>query len=159
MSQSLAILQAKILKAKSDLALCQTRLEKLEAEAATLIGIPTPGTMMKDGTIFVGKLPHSDVTLYAMPEDILGWQPWESAMQLGKKLIFAGHADWRLPTSDEFYLLYRAGASIRGLAADHYWTSTEQNDRRFAWCQNPANGHWQALSKLQGNRVRLVRTE
>ncbi len=87
-------------------------------------------TDTKTGLIWV-KNPHTD-----LPEEFKSYMSWQKAIDACKKLDFAGHKDWRLPTVEELRELvdYTRGAKSGEPSVDTkifpdtkcgwYWTST-----------------------------------
>ena len=56
---------------------------------------------------------------------------WQEAIIACKKL----GPEWRLPTKDELYMLYKNKEEIGGFAYSTYWSSTE-NVNGDAWVQD-----------------------
>jgi hypothetical protein len=122
-------------------------------------------TDTKTGLIWV-KNPHTD-----LPEEFKNYMPWKQAIEACKRLNYAGHKDWRLPTVEELRELvdYTRGAKSGEPAIDTaifpdtkcnwYWTITEVAwDADGAWVVNFSYGSVGDCSKASGSCVRPVRS-
>ena len=89
--------------------------------------------------------------LEVMTED-LGWMYWDRAMKACADL----GDGWRLPTKEEFNVLYENKDEIGGFADNYYWSSTE-GDNLDAWGQNFLDGLQFPSFKDYGYYVRAVR--
>jgi hypothetical protein len=112
------------------------------------------------------KNPHTD-----LPEEFKNTMPWQPAIDACKKLNFAGHKDWRLPTVEELRSIvdYTRGAKDNEPAIDikffpdtkcgWYWTSTPCAwNSGSAWCVNFYYGGVGSSYKASVNYVRPVRS-
>ena len=89
--------------------------------------------------------------LEVMTED-LGWMYWDRAMKACADL----GDGWRLPTKEEFNVLYENKDEIGGFANNYYWSSTE-GDNLDAWGQNFLDGLQFPSFKDYFSYVRAVR--
>lgn len=103
-----------------------------------------------------------------------GEMTWENALAYAKKLNLAGHADWRLPTSQELFSIVDHSALNPALdtrvfppsGAEYWWSSTPRaDDPSRVWVVNAGGGigaHQKRESRSAGgNRaihVRCVRS-
>lgn len=119
-----------------------------------------PGTVMADGTIYVGLSPNNGRPLYAMPEDLIDRNDcrhdWAYAQRRASEQTFGGHTDWRVPTKEELDLLYQNRSVIGGLYGD-YWSSSEFAGA-LGWSHSFNFGHQFEYAKNFGLRVRCVRS-
>jgi hypothetical protein len=96
--------------------------------------------------------------LLELPKEL----PFEIAPKISEKTCtrsdaisyceFLGNG-WRLPTIDEFDLIY--DRVEHDFEKDYYWSSTEYNG--FYWYKNMANGKKNYVSNNYGCKVRPVR--
>lgn len=68
---------------------------------------PTPGTLLPDGTIYLGQNEAGD-HIAVMPKNHTSYLSWDAAMEWAKNLTAHGHGDWRLPELDECKLIYQS---------------------------------------------------
>ena len=75
--------------------------------------------------------------LEAAPADLAGWPTWNEAVELARSYQGGGKADWRLPTQDELFELYRQKPifGVGGFAPAVYWSSSEEG-ATLAWLQS-----------------------
>lgn len=116
-----------------------------------------PGTVMADGTIYVGLSPNNGRPLYAMPADLPGRHDWEGAQRCASEQTFGGHKDWRLPTTEEIEVLHRHRDTIGGFANGCYWCETEHG-KNYAWSQSFRNGGHYISHKSIDDKARCVRS-
>lgn len=69
---------------------------------------PAPGSVMQDGSIYVGISSHTGRPLYAMAEDAPGLLNYEEAKQYARTATAGGHNDWRVPSETELAQLFRS---------------------------------------------------
>ena len=80
------------------------------------------------------------------------------AAKLCDDLVLNGYSDWYLPSKDELNMLYQNRHLIGGLSDAYYWSSSENTNSIYAWCQYFANGGQTNVNKNFICRVRAVRT-
>jgi len=122
-----------------------------------------------DGTI------TDNVTALMWQKTDGGEMTWEQAITYSQSLILAGHADWRLPTSQELFGIVNHDRLDPALDADifadtgaqYWWTSqTRADDSARVWVVNAGGGigpHPKSESQSAGGdkriHVRCVRAE
>ena len=111
------------------------------------------------------KNPHID-----LPDEFKKEMKWQDAIDICKKLTFASHKDWRLPTVEELRSIvdYACGAKSNEPAIDTkffpdtkcswYWTSTPCSwDSTSAWCVGFSHGDVYYGDEGDSSYVRPVR--
>jgi len=77
---------------------------------------------------------------------------WQEAIIACKKL----GPEWRLPTKDELYMLYKNKEEIGGFANSYYWSSSDYGNFS-AWTQYFSYGFQYLNVKFNTYYVRAVR--
>jgi len=110
-----------------------------------------------------------------MADKSMTWDEANAYLTLLNKQKYAGYADWRLPTKEEFealigyaktqgvkkslHELFRK-VGFKNVQSDYYWTSTTDADvAGLAWILDTYAGEVTTTSKTSGNYVWPVRTE
>ena len=84
------------------------------------------------------------------------------AAGLAKAYTDGTYTDWFLPSTDELnkmYLKKEILEAVSGFTAfsDHYWSSTEYDNKKYAWLQRFSNGSQYYANKVTTYNVRAVR--
>lgn len=128
--------------------------------------------ILKIGSRYVGGLVfYVDSTgrhgLVCSEQDLSTGSTWDDALSICKKYGGGGFEDWHLPTKDELTLLYLKKDSIKWLNVEcsfanfgncSYWSSTEMDNKNFAWNLYFVDGvFWKNFGKSGLSRVRAIR--
>ena len=127
------------------------------------------GSVIADGTVYVGSSPDSGEPLFAAREDMPMLLTWHQAkLVLSPGLVFNNNADWRLPTENELNLLceHKHQGAFRSTfnesdseSEGRYWSSSADTDYLgYAVAQQFQNGYQVWQRKSCKARVRPVRT-
>jgi hypothetical protein len=93
-------------------------------------------------------------------EKLSGDYSWNAAIKAARSYQGGAYSDWRLPTKDELNLIYQnlRAKNIGNLGDDWYWSSSESNDRDYAWVQRFSDGSQNnSYRKINATSVRAVR--
>lgn len=125
---------------------------------------PTPGTLLSDGTIYLGQNEAGD-HIAVMPRNHTSYLSWDAAMEWAKNLTAHGHNDWRLPELDECQLIYQSQdlGELKGtfdksgsFPASILW-SARRYDSSYAYCQWLGVGSQTSDRRTHELSVRAVR--
>jgi len=82
---------------------------------------------------------------------------WKHAVNYCKRLDYAGHTDWRLPTSDELLRVHRIpGQVFKYFRGSDFWSSTPTIDHKYN-VVFPVDAMQYQRKSSQSNYVRCVR--
>jgi hypothetical protein len=121
-----------------------------------------PGTMMPDGTIYIGRSPDTGRAFYAAANDAPGELTWFAAMEYARSSTAHDHSDWRLPSLSELNILFNNRAAIGGFnesglgPAVWYWSSSSYL-KHYARNKSFSDGVQVVNSKGFGLSARCVR--
>ena len=79
---------------------------------------------MADGSVYAGISPDTGRAFYAAAQDAPTRMDWYQAKSYAGACTDHGHDDWRVPSRNEFSVLFNHRAAIGGFdEADWYWCS------------------------------------
>ncbi len=82
------------------------------------------GEETRDGTIYCGISPHTNLPFYLEQVSSDQKMPWPFALTMARKSRAHGYNDWRLPTLDELHILFENRNAIQGFSYQGaYWAS------------------------------------
>jgi hypothetical protein len=121
------------------------------------------GLAMSDRTLYAGKLPNSNESLFTTPADAPGRYHWDKAIEYCRNSKAFGHHDWRVPTKEELAVLFDNRAAIgsfnlTGLrSGGWYWSSSTGYNTYNAWAQRFNDGLHGDEDKDTSASLRCVR--
>jgi hypothetical protein len=80
---------------------------------------------------------------------------WNEAVEWVKRLDFAGHKDWRMPSKVELVEFGKSvdtGSDYKNFQTDFYWSSTEGSSKNNAWMASMYAGN---SSSYENNKSKL----
>lgn len=82
---------------------------------------------------------------------------WNHAMNYCRSLVYAGYADWRLPTADELMHVHRKqGQVFTYFRGNDFWSSTPTTENRY-YVVYPADAYQYKRYRKETNYIRCVR--
>ncbi len=137
-----------------------------------------PGTEMADGSVYGGLTPDGKARIFVMPQDFSMTMTFNEAAKAVNKLNrqrTLGHSDWRIPTLENFEVLYKNRnegklknsfrSECKGLEGHPLWYSTAPADDMdpSGWVAifRPVDGFKSNLHKNHTSKIscRAVRLE
>ncbi len=120
-------------------------------------GVYSVGVYCKELGGIVVDLDKSGKHGLVISAEDLGQAVWKEAVALCEKYNDADFSGWRLPTKEEFQIIFNNKAQIGGLKNLVFWSGTEY-DKKISWCINIKNGKPQPKYKDNIYFVRAVRS-
>jgi hypothetical protein len=127
--------------------------------------VPEIGTMMKDGTIYVGESPTTHKPMYAAPADAPLTKTFGEAAEYAKTLEVGDKKDFRVPDIEELKVLFenREKGALKGTfnltgsyPSGWYWSGTPYVDGT-AYGQRFSDGIQYNFYRFSNSSVRCVR--